>query len=160
MNINDRIKYAREKGKESADKLFKEKPEEIKKILEEETTLGRPENLLDRSDEREPNETVITYVRPEEIAYLQHYAGQLGDDLVYHILNRGFVTTPEEAEHLSRFFWRMVDRSIEDEKQSLKLPWLEKAEFWNEKTMRSLSGYLERAGYEAVWARVSDEQDE
>lgn len=44
MDDNDRIKYAREKGKESADKLFKETPEEIQKILEEETTLGCPEN--------------------------------------------------------------------------------------------------------------------
>lgn len=159
MDDNDRIKYAREKGKESADKLFKEKPKEIKKILEEETTLGRPENLLDRSDEHAPNETVITYAYPEEIGFLQYYADRMGNALMTNILNRGFVINSNEAEKLARFFWAMVDKSIVDEKQGMELPWPEGSEFWSEKSMRSISSYLEQAGYEAIWEQVVDEQD-
>ena len=53
MNHNDRIKKAIEKAKESANQIFKEKPDEIKKELEKETTLGNPENLIkpDNKDE-------------------------------------------------------------------------------------------------------------
>jgi len=53
MNHNDRLKQAKEKAKETADKLFKEKPEEIRKILEDETTLGSPDNLIDRDDDED-----------------------------------------------------------------------------------------------------------
>lgn len=159
MDDNERDEYARKKGKESAERIFKEKPEEIRKILEEETTLGCPENLLDRSDYNDPNETVITYAYPEELEFLLYYADRMGSDLIGDILNRGFVTNSGEAEHLARFFWQMVDLCVEDTRRDVQLPWPESAEFWNEKTMRSISGYLERAGYESVWERVSDEQD-
>lgn len=103
---------------------------------------------------------MINYRFDEEKDYLLYYAQRLDDTLTQNILNSGTVASSAEAEHLSRFFWRMVDTSIEDEKQKIQLPWPENAEFWNEKTMRSISGYLERAGYEAIWERVSDEQDE
>ncbi len=55
-------------------------------------------------------------------------------------------------------FWKMVDASIEDEENKTKLPWVEGAEFWNEKLMYSFSGYLERSGYESEWDEVSDKQ--
>lgn len=103
---------------------------------------------------------MICYRFDEEKNYLLYYAQRLNDTLAQNILKHGVVTCGAEAEHLARFFWRMVDKSIEDEQQSIPLPWPENAEFWNEKTMRSISGYLERAGYEAVWERISDEQDE
>ena len=103
---------------------------------------------------------MIRYRFNEEPEYLNYYAQSLDDSQTVEILKKGEVANHSEAEHLSRFFWRMVDRSIEDEKQKKKLPWPESAEFWNEKTMRSISGYLERAGYEAIWERVSDEQNE
>lgn len=102
---------------------------------------------------------MINYHFDEEKDYLLYYAQRLNDTLTQTILNNGVVASDTEAEHLARFFWRMVDKSIEDEQQNIPLPWPENAEFWNEKTMRSISGYLERAGYEAIWERVSDEQD-
>lgn len=103
---------------------------------------------------------MIRYRFSEELEYLNYYAQRLDDTQIIEILKKGEVANRSEAEHLSRFFWRMVDKSIEDEKQNVKLPWPESAEFWNEKSMRSISGYLERAGYETVWEQVSDEQDE
>ena len=50
----------------------------------------------------------------------------------------------------------MVYLSIEDEQSGNELPWEEGAEFWNEKIMNSISGYLERAGYEKEWDEVAD----
>ena len=155
MDDNERYEYyeyARKKGKESAERIFKEKPAETQKILEEETTLGRPENLLDRSDEYDSNEAVITYAYPEEFDFLLYYASRTSDELIHGILNRGFVTNAVEAEHLALFFWRMVDLCVQDAGQSVQLPWADGAEFWNEKTMRSISSYLERAGYKSTQA--------
>lgn len=103
---------------------------------------------------------MISYRFDEEKDYLIYFARRLNDNLTQAILEKGTVASSAEAEHLSRFFWQMVDKSIEDEQQKVQLPWPESAEFWNEKTMRSISGYLERAGYESVWEQVSDEQDE
>lgn len=105
------------------------------------------------------NDTVITYIYPEEIGFLRYYADRMGNDLIGDILNRGFVVNSNEAEQLARFFWHMVDLCVEDTRQNVPLPRPESAEFWNEKTMRSISGYLERAGYEAIWEQVVDEQE-
>ena len=46
MSIEQRIQEARKKAKESSAELFEEKPEDIRKAFEEETTLGCPENLV------------------------------------------------------------------------------------------------------------------
>lgn len=101
---------------------------------------------------------MIRFKFSEESEYITHYAKKLDDAAMLEILRRGEVHSAEEAVHLSQFFWRMVDASVEDEKNNVSLPWPEGAEFWNEKLMTSLSGYLERAGYEAQWDQVVDEQ--
>lgn len=87
-----------------------------------------------------------------------YYAKKLNDDATIKILELGEVKNSNEATHLSEFFWKIVDASIEDEKQDTELPWREGAEFWNEKIMNSLSAYLERAGYEKEWDDVVDQQ--
>ena len=46
MTTHDRRKQAEEKAKQTADKLFREKSAELKKILEQETTVGSPDNLV------------------------------------------------------------------------------------------------------------------
>ena len=60
-------------------------------------------------DDNDPTETVIIYAYPEEVEFLLYYASRENDDLIQKILNRGFVTNSDEAEHLARFFWHMVD---------------------------------------------------
>lgn len=102
---------------------------------------------------------MIRYRFNEEKEYLKFYAERMEDAATLAILDRGTVNNADEAEHLARFFWAMVDKSIVDEKQGMELPWPEGSEFWSEKSMRSISGYLERAGYEAIWEQVVDEQD-
>jgi len=101
---------------------------------------------------------MIEFRFEEEYQYAVHYARKLSDAKALNILERRAVSDSEEAKHLSEFFWRMVDASIEDEKLDIDLPWSEGAEFWNEKIMNSVSGYLERSGYEKEWDEVLDRQ--
>ena len=99
---------------------------------------------------------MIRYKFEEELAYLIYYANKLKNEKILEILKCGEVKRSEEAISLSEFFWHMVDLSIEDEQSGNELPWEEGAEFWNEKIMNSISGYLERAGYEKEWDEVAD----
>ena len=101
---------------------------------------------------------MIEYKFEEELDIATYYANKLNDNTVLEILKRGDVKNADEAICLSEFFWKMVDLSIDDEKLNVDLPWMEGAEFWNEKIMNSFSGYLERAGYEKEWDEIVDKQ--
>jgi len=101
---------------------------------------------------------MITYRFEEELKFAVYYAQKFEDERLLEILEQGEVKNAGDAILLSEFFWKMVDASIEDEKQNVELPWTESGEFWNEKLLNSLSGYLERAGYEKEWDEVLDKQ--
>ena len=101
---------------------------------------------------------MIRYRFNEEQEFALYYAKKLDDALTLEILQRGEVLSAQEAQHLSSFFWKMVDASIEDENNKVRLPWVEKAEFWTEKIMNSFGGYLERNGYEDIWEAEVDKQ--
>lgn len=101
---------------------------------------------------------MITYKFEEELQYATYYANKLKETKILELLEQGKVTNSSEATDLSEFFWKMVDASIEDEKQDIHLPWKEGAEFWNEKIMNTFSGYLEKVGYEKEWDDVFDRQ--
>lgn len=102
---------------------------------------------------------MITYRFDEEKEYAIYYAEKMDSQLALQILQKDSVSDNKEAKALSEFFWHMVDASIQDEESGVELKWVEGAEYWNEKLMTSLSGYLERCGYEEIWDRVVDEQD-
>jgi len=53
MNDKERYEQAKKKAEERAKELFKPLPEDVKKELEKDSTLGSPDNLVDRSDEQE-----------------------------------------------------------------------------------------------------------
>ena len=101
---------------------------------------------------------MIEYKFEEESQYALYYAKKLKDEKALEILKQRKVKNITDALYLSNFFWRIVDASIEDEKSGIELPWSEGAEFWNEKLMNSISGYLERSGFEKEWDSVVDEQ--
>lgn len=101
---------------------------------------------------------MISFKFPEEKIYLTHFAKKMGDKKAIAFIQSGRVESEQDAEHLSLFFWRMVDQSIEDEEQNVPRLFNESNEFWNEKIMYSISGYLQRAGFEHIWERVSDAQ--
>lgn len=102
---------------------------------------------------------MITYRFDEEKEYAIYYAEKMDNQLALQILDKGSVSNTKEAEVLCEFFWNMVDASIHDEESGVELKWVEGAEYWNEKIMMSLSGYLERSGYEQIWDNVSDQQE-
>lgn len=101
---------------------------------------------------------MITFKFGEEIEYANYYADKLSDKRVKAILSNLEVVDANEAIALSKFFWNMVRESIKDEEAGLKLQWDDGAEFWNEKLLQSISGYLERVGYEAEWDEITDAQ--
>ncbi|WP_299948860.1 hypothetical protein [uncultured Microbulbifer sp.] len=53
MTDKERYEEAKRKAKKRSKDLFKPDPDDVKEELEDETTLGSPENLVDRSDEEE-----------------------------------------------------------------------------------------------------------
>ncbi|WNO10600.1 hypothetical protein [Teredinibacter sp. KSP-S5-2] len=101
---------------------------------------------------------MIKYRYSEELEIATYYAKKLHDDAVLSILKNGTVENSADAVRLSEFFWNMVDASIIDEQKDVALPWPEGAEYWNEKIMTSISGYLENAGYGSEWESISDKQ--
>lgn len=94
---------------------------------------------------------IIEYKYEEEKIIALHFAGRLCDELSGKIIEKGKVTNKEEATHLSRFFWKMITRSISDNSAGLPIPCEGSAEYWIEKLYNSLGGYLERAGFEEEW---------
>lgn len=53
MTDKERYEKAKKKAEERAKELFKPVPDDIKEELEKDSTLGTPDNLVDRSDEEE-----------------------------------------------------------------------------------------------------------
>ena len=53
MTPEERIKYAIEEAKKSAKKFFEDKPEYIKKELEDETVMGNIKNIAQPDDKSE-----------------------------------------------------------------------------------------------------------
>ncbi|MCW8128610.1 hypothetical protein [Microbulbifer halophilus] len=96
---------------------------------------------------------MIEYQYNEEKTLALYFSDLLDDSLSEYILTRGFVSSKEEAVHLSRFFWAMVNKS---EKEKVALPCEGSPQYWTEKLHNSLGGYLERAGYEEQWNEEVD----
>jgi hypothetical protein len=87
-----------------------------------------------------------------------YYANKLNAKNLMGILaSQDPVRSKEEALELSRFFWKMVDASIEDRDNGIKI--LDEADLqhWMERSMNIFSGYLRSIGYEDQWEQVSDE---
>lgn len=101
---------------------------------------------------------MLRFKSPEEKTYITHFAEKMGDSKLVEIIKTGAVKTEQDAEYLSLFFWQMVDQSIEDDIQKLPRLFIEPNEFWNEKIMYSIAGFLQQAGYEHIWETVSDAQ--
>lgn len=101
---------------------------------------------------------MIEYQFEEEKEFAIFYAKKLERPIILSILNRGFIETREEAKELSKFFWNMVDKSIEVEIQGVGGEWDESSKFWTEKLLQTFSGYLEEAGYSDIWNEKVDKQ--
>ena len=91
---------------------------------------------------------MIKYSFNEEKIVAIFFAQLLSDTKAETILNNGFVSSNEEATHLSKFFWEMINKSAEG---NITLPCEGSSEYWTEKLYNSLGGYLEKSGYEKEW---------
>ena len=99
---------------------------------------------------------MIEYRYDEEKIIALHFADRLNDTTTKSIIEAGLVLSSEEATHLSKFFWEMVNKSVEDRDLGLSLPCDGGAEYWTEKLYNSFGGYLEQAGFEAEWDKEVD----
>ncbi|GAA6168241.1 hypothetical protein [Sessilibacter corallicola] len=100
---------------------------------------------------------MIKYRYDEEPLYLNYHFKKMEEIRAKEILDSGMLSSPDDAEYLARYFWKMVDFSISEEKAGVELPWPESREFWNEKLMNSISGYIEAEGFEESWDKVVGE---
>ncbi len=95
---------------------------------------------------------MIQYKHAEEKTVALFMAEVLEDALAREIIKKGVVANKQEAIHLSKFFWAMVNKSAE----GVELPCEGGSEFWTERLYNSIGGYLERAGYEDQWNEEID----
>lgn len=91
---------------------------------------------------------MIYYYYEEEKITALLFADLFHDALSKRIILDGCVLNEDEAIHLSRFFWRMVNRSAEG---GVELPCEGGSQYWLEKLYNSFGGYLINAGYEKQW---------
>ena len=50
-----------------------------------------------------------------------------------------------------RYFWKMVNLSIDDNDNNVLVEGAEDIEFWMHKLFNKVSGYMEIQGYEELW---------
>lgn len=96
---------------------------------------------------------MIEYRHEEEKVVALFLADLLCDQLARDILNKGYVSSKEEATHLGKFFWRMVNKSAEG---VTGLPCKGSTQYWTEKLYNSIGGYLENSGYGKEWNEEID----
>ncbi len=78
------------------------------------------------------------YLREKEL--MLEYADHLHDPETAAILNKGAVETAGQARHLAKFYWRMVDASLDDDIES-----------WLERINTTLYIALDDAGFGTIW---------
>ena len=101
---------------------------------------------------------MIIFKYPEEKMYFQRFSQELSNPLALSLLSGSDIANAEQATTLSLLFWAIVAKSIAAEKCNELDDFPEGAEFWNEKLMNSISGYLERMGFDQQWDEVVDSQ--
>ena len=87
-----------------------------------------------------------------------HYAKQFGaENLIGIIHGKDSVGSKDEAIELSRFFWKMLEAAADDRDQGTEVLGETDLQYWMERSMNIISGYLDRIGYEDEWDKISDE---
>ena len=99
---------------------------------------------------------MIRYRYDEEKLAALYFADLLNDRLARKIIEAGVVAKSSEATHLSQFYWRMIAAAYIFEKDGNTLPFDGNSEYWSEKLIYSLGGYLKYAGYENEWMAEVD----
>ena len=102
--------------------------------------------MLDFSGNDEKAELVALY-----------YARQFNNVIVLEILNqpRG-VQNEAEAFILAKFFWDMLDASAFDKENGIVVLDEPDLQYWMERLLNIIGGYLDKGGYGAIFDKVTD----
>lgn len=94
---------------------------------------------------------MIPYKLPEEKSFILRYANLLKDERAESIILQDSIQNADEAEHLASFFWKMVERSNEEDKKNG-----DNSERILEKIIITLMAYYRSSGFEEQWEEASD----
>lgn len=87
-----------------------------------------------------------------------HYASELRDSYIEDILtNNVNVKDSNDARKLAVFYWKMLDKSAEDKELGKVVLGESDLQYWMERLLNIVSGYLEGMGYGKEWEQASDE---
>ena len=86
-----------------------------------------------------------------------HYAKQLKNSYIENLVTKEEdVSNIDEAKKLSIFYWQMLDSSALDKVEGNIVLGESDLQYWMERLLNIISGYLSTRGYESVWDEVSD----
>ncbi|MDG9671924.1 hypothetical protein ONV78_29595 [Hahella sp. CR1] len=81
-----------------------------------------------------------------------HFAKVLNDDLALAVAeHEREITTKEEAERFSKFYWRMVDLSVIADRNKHEIDGVLGMQAIMEDLINIMGGYLERNGFAEQW---------
>jgi len=87
-----------------------------------------------------------------------HYASELKNSYIQSVLtNNVNVEDSSEARKLADFYWLMLDKSAEDKELGKVVLGESDLQYWMERLLNIVSGYLESMGYGKEWEQASDE---
>lgn len=90
-----------------------------------------------------------------------YYANKLKDEFVIDFMSsRISISSPEEAERVTKIFWKMVDLAIEDNEKEVSIEGVNDIEFWMHKLFNKISGYMTLNGFEEQWDKATKEAKE
>lgn len=85
-----------------------------------------------------------------------HYANRLNNELAARVITgEADVTSKEEAENLTYFFWATVDEAVDDEGNDVAIEGYSDLQFWLEKAIHIFSGYIKQQGFAEQWCEVT-----
>ncbi len=87
-----------------------------------------------------------------------HYAKTLGNQWIYTLIdNNQSIADSNQARGLSLFYWAMLDQSALDKENGVIVLDESDMQYWMERLLNIISGYLSNNGYQEIWDKVSDE---
>lgn len=93
---------------------------------------------------------MIKYKTQEEKEIAIYYAEVLCDDNALNILKKNCVENSDEARKLSAFYWNMVNKTVEEDKNGIMRKY-ENIDMWLEYLCNAFYIYLCNEGYENEW---------
>lgn len=92
---------------------------------------------------------MIQFSDKKEKEILLHYANLLSNRDVINLLQEGFVKDKNQVTSIAKFYWEMVDKSVEEDQ--LGNSGYGNMEKWLELIYTSLHIYFNNLGLEGVW---------